>query len=100
MLAESESSCDSLKKNKPSLNLKDQSYALDFDDSGPIKTYSAFCNFSADPPTTRVVSKDFKVKLTPSNQPISQRISYDPSLDAAKALARRSECDFYFHKSS
>ncbi|XP_067022944.1 EGF and laminin G domain-containing protein-like [Acropora muricata] len=89
--AESESTCDSLKKNNPSLSLSDRKYALDFDDSGPLKTYRVFGNFSADPPTTRVESRDFKIKLTPSNQPISQRISYVPSLDAAKALARRSE---------
>ncbi|XP_015761391.1 PREDICTED: EGF and laminin G domain-containing protein-like isoform X3 [Acropora digitifera] len=89
--SESESTCDSLKKNNPSLSLSDRRYPLDFDDSGPIKTYWAFCNFSADPPTTRVESRDFKIKLTPSNQSISQRISYEPSLHAAKALARRSE---------
>lgn len=89
--SESESTCESLKKNNPTLSLTDRKYALDFDDSGPVKTYQAFCNFSADPPTTRVESRDFKIKLIPSNQPISERISYEPNLDAAKALARRSE---------
>lgn len=89
MLAEFSSTCESLKKINP--NLRDADYTLDFDDSGPIKPYRAFCNFSADFPTTRVVSKDMRIKLTPNNQLISQRISYEPGLGAAKGLARRSK---------
>ena len=71
--------------------LRDRKYTLDFDGSGPIKPQKVFCNFTADPPTAQVISKNVGLKLTPSRQPNSERISYEPSVEAAQALARRSE---------
>lgn len=89
--SEFHSTCEILGENLGNQRLGDRKYTLDFDGSGPIKPIKAFCNFTADPPTTQVISRNIGIKLTPSSQAKSHRISYEPSLEAAQALARRSE---------
>ena len=89
--AKYDSSCEILKRKH---NLPDNSYTLDFDGPGPLKPASVFCNFTAEPPTTRVLTKNIGIKLISADAPgtpNSQKIEYIPSLAAAKALARHSE---------
>lgn len=90
-LANYKSTCEILNREE---NVKQSNnYTLDFDGPGPIKPAKVYCNMTADPPTTRVLTRDIGIRLVPSDvakTPNSQRIRYIPSLAAAKALARQS----------
>lgn len=71
----------------------DGKYHLDFDGPGPLKSSSVYCNFTANPATTTVETKDKSVEIIPFDSPRTHsfKIQYIPSLEAAEALARHSE---------
>ena len=94
--ARSRQTCDEIKtkdNEKSSGN-----YTIDPDGTGPVNPFKAYCNMSVDPAITRIISKekDVEVSTHPPEQgegpeSIPYKISYIPSFEAAKALARNSK---------
>ena len=94
--AEYVATCDILKRENPSL--QSQNMTLDVDGPGPLEPFKAYCNMSATPATTEIISQSQRVQITvhpPSAgkdpESIQRTIYYYPSVAAAKALARNSE---------